>query len=151
MAEVAKNAKPDIRGEAFNFSGRGIHEEGCAYGRWSVSCNITFEIAACNHGAIVPTLKAVEMKGPSLTPPITFDFSFFQGFGREPAFPVGTEMQHGIGKNMKVRATATVDGKRLAEMQPIVMDDFKVHIVDAFGYKHPIRVRRSERLVFGER
>jgi hypothetical protein len=52
---------------------------------------------------------------------------------------------------VKVRATATVDGMRLAEIPPIVMDDLQIHIVDAFEHKHPIQVKQGERLIFGER
>ena len=45
---------------------------------------------------------------------------------REPAFPVGTELPHGIGKTVMVRATATVDGMRLAEILPIVTADLQI-------------------------
>src|ERR1039457_3218414 len=149
--EVPRNGRPDIRGEAFNFSGYGIHGEGHKHGHWSADCNITFEIYLCNHSPIITTLKAVEVDGSRLAPPVIFDFRVIEAVLREPAFQVGTEMPHGIGKTVKVRATATVDGMRLAEIPPIVMDALQIHIVDAFEHKHPIRVKQGERLVFGER
>lgn len=147
--EVARNHRPDIKGEAFNFSGYGIHGEGHSHGHWSTSCDVTLEIYVCNHRPITTTLKGVELDGSRLKPPVNFDF--IEGALREPAFPVGMEMPHGIGKTMKVRATATVDGMRLAEIPPIALDNLQVHIVDAFEHKHPIGVKQGERLIFGER
>jgi hypothetical protein len=151
IGEVARNQRPDIKGEAFNFSGYGVHGEGHEHGHWSAGCNVTFEIYVCNHNPITTTLKAVEVDGSRLTPPVNFDFRVIEAVLREPAFPVGMEMPHGMGKTMKVRATATVDRMRLAEIPPIVLDDIQVHIVDAFEHKHPIRVKQGERLIFGER
>lgn len=149
--EVARNGRPEIRGEAFNFSGYGIYGEGHDHGHWSADCNVTFEIYICNHNPIITTLKAVEVDGSRLTPPLVFGFRIIETVLREPAFPLGMEMPHGMGKTMKVRVTATVDGMRLAEIPPIVMDDIQVLIVDAFEHKHPIQVRKGERLIFGER
>jgi hypothetical protein len=151
IGEVARNHRPDIWGEAFNFSGYGIHGEGHEHGHCSADCNVTFEIYVCNHNPITTTLKAVEVDGSRLTPPVNFDFRVIEAVLREPAFPVGMEMPHGMGKTMKVHATATVDGMRLAEIPPIVMDAIQIHIVDAFEHKHPIRVKQGERLIFGER
>jgi len=151
ILEIAKNGRPDIRGEAFNFSGYGIHAEGHEHGHWSVDCEVTFEIYVCNHNTITTTLKAIEVDGSRLTPPIKFDFRVIEAVRREPAFPVGMEMPHGVGKSLKVRANATVDGMRFSEVPPIGLEHLGIHIVDAFENSHPIRVKQGERLIFGQR
>ena len=150
-AEVAKNHRPDIRGEAFNFSGYGIHGDGQYRGHWSASCDVTCELFLCNHSPINTTLKGIELDGSRLTPPVTFDFTGTDPMLRAAAFPVGLEMPHGIGKTITVRLTATVDGMRIADIPPIVMDNLQATIVDAFEQKHPIRIRQGECLSFGKR
>lgn len=41
--EVARNRRPDINGEAFNFSGCGIHGDCQENGHWSAETEMTFE------------------------------------------------------------------------------------------------------------
>jgi hypothetical protein len=149
--EIAKSLRPDIRGEAFNFSGYGIHGDGHTRGHWSASCDVTFELYFCNHRPINTTLKSLELDGSRLTPTVTFGFDLIDGLRPEKAFPVGMEVPHGIGKTITVVVTATVDGMRIPDIPPIVMDNLEVHVIDAFELKHPIRIRPGERLRFGER
>src|ERR1022692_3018279 len=59
---------------------------------------------------------------------------------------------HDIKNDKNIRVVmATVDGFRIADVPPIVMDNLQVHVVDAFDQRHPIRIRQGERLTFGER
>jgi hypothetical protein len=144
-SEVAKNQRPDIRGEAFDLSGEGIYGEGYDQpGHWSVSCQSSFELYLCNHNPVNTTLKAIELDGSRLRPPVTFDFDRLN-------IPDGTELVHGIGTKFTVQVNATVEGMRLADISPIAMDDLRVNVVDAFDHKHPIPIRQGERLKFGER
>ena len=149
--EVARNGRPDIRGEAFNFSGDGVHGDGLYRGHRCAHSGVTFKLFLCNHSPVNTTLKNIEYDGSHLNPPVEFGFDAVDvAFGHEP-FPVDTELPHGIGKTLTVRTEATVDGFQIADIPPIAMDDVRVHIVDAFGQRHPIAIRHGERLRFGER
>ena len=143
IGEITKNQKPDIRGEAFNFSGYGIFGEGQTCGHWSVDCQTTFELFLCNQRPINTTLKDIHLDGSKLVPPVIFRLS------EDP--PASFELPHGIGKTIKVKADATVDGSRIADVPPIIMDDLRVQVEDAFGQEHPIQIRNGERLIFGGR
>src|SRR4051812_40176987 len=54
---IAKNQRPDIQGEAFNFSGYGIYGDGHYKGQWSADCEVSFEIFMCNQNSVNTTLK----------------------------------------------------------------------------------------------
>src|SRR4051812_12902207 len=47
VAEIARNPRPKIVGEAFNFSGYGIHGEGQEHGHWIAHSEITFDLFLC--------------------------------------------------------------------------------------------------------
>lgn len=151
-SQVARNLRPDIRGEAFNFSGSGIHWEGQEYGHWSASCDVSFDMLLCNQKPVNTTLQGLELNGSFLTPPVAFDLHLSATALRQhPAFPIGLEMPQGIGKRITVHAMATVDGMRITDVPAIPMDHLQIRIVDAFDQKHEVRIRRGERLKFGKR
>jgi hypothetical protein len=55
-----------------------------------------------------------------------------------------------MGKTITVHAMATVDGMRLSDIPPILMNDLQLRVVDAFDQKHPVQVKQGERLRFGQ-
>ena len=150
-SEVAKNQRPDVRGEAFDFKGDGVSGDGLYRGHRNAYTGVSFKLFLCNHSPVNTTLKNIDYDGSQLTPPVEFGFDAVDiAFGHE-SFPVDTELPHGIGKTLTVHTEATVDGFRIADVPPIVMDNLQVHVVDAFDQRHPIRIRQGERLTFGER
>ena len=144
--DVATYQRPDISGEAFNFSGYRMQGD-----HWSSSHEVTFEVFLCNHSPIKTTLKRIDVDGTRLTPAVLFHFHVIGAALGEAAFPVGLEMPRGIGKQITVRVPAMVGGLRMRQIPPIVVDSLAIHIVDAFEQKHPIRIRLGEHLIFGER
>jgi hypothetical protein len=143
--EVHQYQRPDISGEAFNFSGYRSQEDDQYK---SSSHKVTFELFFCNHSPIQTTLKRIELDGTRLVPAILFDFGLI---GAEAAFPVGLEMPREIGKQITVRVAAMIGGIGIRQIPPIALDNLLVHVVDASNQKHPIRIRAGERLIFGER
>jgi hypothetical protein len=148
---VAKYQRPDISGEAFNFSGYRIQGDDQSRSHWTSSHEVTFEVSFCNHSPITTTLKSIELDGTRLTPAVLFYSHLTGAVLGEAAFPVGLEMPHAIGKQFRVHVRATVGGMGIRQIPPITMDNLTVQIVDAFDQKHPIRIRPGERLIFGER
>jgi hypothetical protein len=154
MLEVAKNQKPEIKGEAFNFTGYGIHGDGQEYGHWSAHSEITFELYLCNQRPITTNLKSIHLDGSRLVPPVSFALlpeseTPDELLRNAPLSRV--ELPHGTGKTIKVKTDATVDNMRLAGVPPIVMDNLQIRIVDAFDQEHPIRIRSGERVILGRR
>jgi hypothetical protein len=146
ISEVARYQRPDISGEAFNFSGYPL--QGDDRRSWSASYEVTFEVFFRNHSPINTTLKRIEMDGTRLTPAVLFDFHMIGGGSAEAAFPAGLEMPRGIDKQITVRVKAMVGGLRIRQIPPIALDNLAIHILDAFDQKHPIRIRPGERLIF---
>ena len=146
ISEVARYQRPDISGEAFNFSGYPL--QGDDRRSWSASYEVTFEVFFRNHSPINTTLKRIEMAGTRLTPAVLFDFHMIGGGSAEAAFPAGLEMPRGIDKQITVRVKAMVGGLRIRQIPPIALDNLAIHILDAFDQKHPIRIRPGERLIF---
>ena len=149
ISEVARYQRPDISGEAFNFSGYPL--QGDDRRSWSASYEVKFEVLFRNHSPVNTTLERIELDGTRLTPALLFDSHVIGAALGEGAFPVGLEVPRGIGKQITVRVTAMVGGLRIRQIPPIALDNLAVHIVDAFDQKHPIRIRAGERLIFGER
>ena len=55
--DVAKYQRPDISGEAFNFTGYRIRADDQSRSHWGSSHEVTFEVFSCNHSPINTTLK----------------------------------------------------------------------------------------------
>jgi hypothetical protein len=147
IGELAKYQRPDISGEAFDFSG--YRSQGNDRTDWSASHEVTFVLSFRNRSPIKTTLKRIDLDGTRLTPAVLFDSNGAGALGT--AFPVGLEMPRGIGKQVTIRVNAMVGGLRIRQIAPIALDHLAIHIVDAFEQKHPIRIRPGERLIFGER
>jgi hypothetical protein len=144
--ELAKNQRPDIQGEV-GVSGYGINGEGHEHGRWSVSCEVVFQLTLCNHRPVSTTLQKIECDGSQLKPPVVFSTWQLHRLG---SFPVGTEMLQGIGKSIDLALDATIDGVRWDDVHPIDLAPLKFYVLDAFGEKHLLKVRPGDRL-FPER
>jgi hypothetical protein len=141
--EVAKNQQPEIKGEAFDFSGYGRCGDGQYRGHWSANTQVKFELFLCNHRPTNTTLRGLELDGSHLLPAVSFDL--------EPDLPADMELLYGVGMRLTVHATATVYGMRLTEVPPIKMNDLVVLVTDAFDQRHRIQVRDRECLRFGSR
>ena len=72
LVEVAKYQRPDISGEAFNFSGYRIQGDDQSGSHWTSSHEVKFEVSFCNHSPITTTLKSIELDGTRLTPAVLF-------------------------------------------------------------------------------
>jgi hypothetical protein len=141
-AEVAKNQKPDIQGDVA-VCGYGIEEEGHENGQWSVDSEVIFQLTLCNHRAVTTTLEDIECDGSALIPPVVFNPALSRP---RTGFPVGVEMPRGIGRCFDVTVSATINGVRWADVHPIDLRPLKFHVIDAFGQKHLLRVRKGDRL-----
>jgi hypothetical protein len=141
-AEVSKNLRPDIRGEV-GVCGYGMEGEGHENGHWSVDSEVVFQLSLCNHRPVTTTLEGIECDGSQLTPPVLFEPSLVSSTG---SFPVGTEMPHGIGKTIDVAIAATIDGVRWQDVHPIDLKPLKFYVIDAFGQRHLLQIKRGDRL-----
>ena len=146
--DVAQYQRPDISGEAFNFTGYRIQGDDQSRSHWSSSHQVAFEVLLCNHSPINTTLKSIELDGARLTPALLFHAGGAV-LGEAP-FPIGLEMPRGVGKQFTVHLTAIVGGMGIRQIPPITMDNLAIYIIDSFELKHPIRIRPGERLIFGE-
>ena len=147
--EIINFQRPDISGEAFNFSGYRFQGEDQSRSHWGSSHEVAFEVLLCNHSPINTRLKSIELDGSRLTPALLFHAGGAV-LGEAP-FPIGLEMPRGIGKQFTVHLTAIVGGMGIRQIPPITMDNLAIYIMDSFEQKHPIRIRPGERLIFGER
>jgi hypothetical protein len=145
-AELARNQRPDIQGEV-GVSGYGINTEGQEHGRWSVGCEVVFNLTLCNHRPISTTLQRIECDGSQLKPPVVFRAWSVNALG---SFPIGTEMPQGIGKSIDLALDATIDGVRWDDVHPIDLAPLRFYVIDAFGEKHLLKVSSGNRL-FPER
>jgi hypothetical protein len=122
-SELAKNQKPDIRGEVV-ICGYGIEGEGYENETWSVNSDVVLQLSLCNHRAVRTTLQDIECDGSQLRPPVVFSPHLAYSTG---TFPVGTEMPHGIGTIIDVSVPATIVGVRWKDVHPI---DLKYSPID---------------------
>lgn len=144
--EAAKSQKPEIKGEAFDFSGYGNHGEGYSHGKWGADTEMSFRLYLCNHRPVTTNLKAICLDGCALVPPLKF--VFLNGTQIKEQLPDG--LPHGLGHTITVKVTATAD-RRLADIAEVMLGTLKLWVIDAFGHEHEIRIRPGERLIFGQR
>jgi hypothetical protein len=140
--ELAKNQRPDIRGEVA-ICGYGIEGEGYENGKWSVNSDLVLQLTLFNHRAVTTTLQDIECDGSQLKPPVVFSphLAFSTG-----AFPVGTQMPHGIGTSIEVAVPATIENVRWEDVHPIDLHPLKCYVIDAFGQRHLLQVKSCDRL-----
>lgn len=151
VAEIAKNQKPDIRGEAFDFLSSEGSGEGNYRDHWRSYTDLTFELFLCNQRPVTSNLRAIELDGTQLVPPVTFDV-MRHAVNMEPDLTtLDVELSQGMSRTLSVNGTATVYGMRLADVPPIMLDKLIVTVIDGFEQRHRIRVRAGERLRFGQR
>ncbi len=133
--EIAKNEKPEIRGEIFDFKRRGVFGDSIAREKWSCSFHISFTIYLCNHRTVSTTIKEIKLDGSKMNPPSAFS---------EVSLSQVVRLDRGIGKELEKGVLVTVEGKRLDEVERISTQGLKASVVDAFGQTHVIPVRSGD-------
>jgi len=144
--ELVRNERPDIQGQV-GVAGYGISGEHQEEGRWSVSCDVDFQLKLCNHRPVPTTLQKIECDGSRLKPPVVFHTWQVDALDGSP---IGTEMPQGIGKTIDLALYTTIDGVRWDDVHAIDLTPLKFYVIDAFGQRHLLTVRPGDRL-FSER
>jgi hypothetical protein len=141
--EILKNAKPDIRGEAFGFK-TGIKGTTQVSGKSYAGAEFGFTVIACNHRQAKTSIRDVVLDGSLLSPPIVFSGAseMSPSAGVKPKTPQEIMLDYGIHKTLSLSCSARVEGTPTE----VKLDNLAVNIVDGFGGYHPIKVKAGESL-----
>jgi Ca2+/Na+ antiporter len=141
--EILKNAKPDIRREAFGFK-TGIKGTSQVRGKSYASAEFGFTVIACNHRQAKTSIRDVVLDGNLLSPPVVFlqVSEMSASAGVKPKTSQETMLDYGIHKTLSLSCSAVVEGTPT----DISLDNLAVNIVDGFGGYHPIQVKAGESL-----
>jgi hypothetical protein len=134
-AEIAKNDKPEIRGEIFDFKRSGILGDSILKGVRSCSFYLTFKIFLCNHREVSTTIKEIRLDGSAVNPPCVFS---------EVSVPEDARLDRGIGRGFDKVVRVSVKGKRNDEVEQINTQGLKALVIDSFGQAHLIPVRDGD-------
>jgi hypothetical protein len=144
-AETAKNAKPDIRGEAFGFQ-MGVKGTTQDHGESYASGQFHFTVIACNHRQVKTSIRDIALDGSLLSPPAVFsqasDTSWLAGV--KPKNLEDITLDYGIHRKLSLGCSAVVEGTPTE----VKLDDLIVNITDGFGASHRVQVRPGECLHF---
>jgi|SRR5208283_2715369 len=133
--EIAKNEKPEIRGEVFDFKRRGVFGDSIVGKKCSCSFHLGFRMYLCNHRAVSTTVKEIKLDGSGMNPKLTFS---------EIILTEDVRLDRGIGKELAKGVLVGVEDKLLEDVQMVSTQGLKVFIIDAFGQTHDIPLRAGE-------
>lgn len=149
--EMAKNTRPEIRGEVSNFAQGGMSGEGHDRGNWHCDIQVEADIFLCNHRPTRTTVRELVLDGSMLNPPVSFEVTSIlnrpTGVDVFQALPFDAVLEQGIGQTVVVNANATIRGFRWGEIADrIPLDNLCVEVIDSFGNHHHIAVAHGESL-----
>ena len=144
-AEREKNARPEIRGEAFRFVAGLCGESFLENKLTSCHATIQFQLSLCNHRPVLTNLKSVEMDGSELKIPAQFSHDALAEL-RDRALP---QLPFGLEARVVWSTEIKVAGHQLVEIHDLDLAGLKIYVVDGFGTRHRIQLRSGEMLLFG--
>ena len=135
----APRQAPQIQGEVFGVN-PGNYGSGHTLWRKHAWVELSFQVRMCNQQGPATTLETIELDGSDLEPGVAF----------EPVqVPPSLVLSPGIAQTIEVATTANTYAKYAEEVAPISLDRMRVTVVDSFGNRHLIAVRRAQTLTFG--
>lgn len=141
--ERAKNEKPEIGGEAWNFK-VGIKGPSVISGKSYFGAQVYFAMRVCNSRQVKTSVRDVILDGSNLNPPVKF--YRVQQLAEYPS-PAGMPqliLDHGIHKDIPCAFQAEMEG----EPKNVILDNLIIELVDGFGVHHSIQTRAGESLAF---
>jgi hypothetical protein len=154
--ELAKNGKPEIRGEASGFRRHGLLSEGRYEGGPShASVQIKFTLTLCNHRPVPTNLKAIELNIQHMLGKVTlFSDITLNPLSPDPMKPNPSPnsvlLDYAISATVQVFAMVTVYGLMLVDLkeQEVALDKLEVYAVDGLGGRHRLAIPAEEKLWF---
>lgn len=133
-SEIAKNQKPEIRGEIYEFRRAGAFGDSISGGKRSCHFAVAFKLFLCNYRAVSTTIKEIKLIGSNMNPPTTFS---------EVTFSADLRLDRGIGTELEKLVDVLVEDKRNDEVERVSIEGLIVLIIDAFDQTHVIPVRKG--------
>ena len=141
IAEVSKNQKPEIIGQAHDFKATGRWGDDIEHGLISTNCEIRFDLTLCNHRHASTNLANVAVLGRLLSRTVmTRDLRF-----------ESVRLDYGIAVCVPVTLFIQLNSIRSCEMREKELDlkDLRVYAVDGLGTYHGIPIPDEETLFLG--
>jgi hypothetical protein len=129
---------PELSGEAFDFSGYGIHGILQSLGQWQADTEMSFQLYLCNTRPVPTIVRSIELDGKALTPPLKCHWpSLRSRLNNSSEILLGTHFHYGIGKVLTVQVDIAADGfKSVGDVPPVQMDKLVIRVQDSFGHWH---------------
>jgi hypothetical protein len=143
LAELGKNQKPEIKGEAYNFR---VEMMGSGMGKRSA--DLSFSMDLCNHRQVPTSFIGMRMEGGETTPPSRFSESVLpviRTMGKSEYVAPRPDLPQGRSVTVEWFVTVEVDEQDYLELQ---IDSASIEVIDSFGNLHPIQIRAGESVAF---
>jgi hypothetical protein len=145
-AELGKNGRPEIHGEAFGFQ---VKMRGDDYEPRSCSATIEFSLDLCNYRPIFTNLAGIQINGTAINPPASFSESSLAAMVSQlDLASVRPELPMGKRITAKWAVDIEVKGANWGDFDSFNVERMQICVVDGFGGHHKIPVRRGDGLIF---
>ncbi|MEP6961304.1 MAG: hypothetical protein ABI995_04460 [Acidobacteriota bacterium] len=143
LAELEKNQKPEIKGEAYGFRVR-MQTSGMG----TRGADLILRMDLCNHRQVPTNFIGVQIEGAQTTPPSRFfesNLPVILTRGDSEYVPPRPDLPHGRSVTVEWCVSIEVDGRDYGEVQ---IDQASIEVIDSFGNRHPIQIRAGESVTF---
>lgn len=143
LAELDKNQKPEIKGEAYGFR---VSMRSSGMGKRGAHLMLKMDL--CNHRQVPTSFISVQIEGCQTNPASRFSESMFSVIdtrGKSEYVPPRPDLPQGRSVTVEWFVSIEVDAQDYLEIQ---LDQASIEVIDSFGNRHPIQVRAGESVAF---
>jgi hypothetical protein len=155
-SELAKNARPEIRGGVHSFEA-GVYGDMIVLDKRSCNAQFTFHIEVSNVRLVHTNVREMRLEGSAMKIPAVFEFKNIWG-AQETWTPVELlvskplkahpSLPPGVHVELVVRAEVTVDGYYWDDLgRTLNLAGMKIEVIDGFGEAHQLDVEPDAKML----